>query len=1133
MACSITNIKDQNLKSLVDTLGAKEGLKAFLKGESISTYESKSIKPRLSKEQREVNKPYDNLLQQLDNRKADLYQTINKEEDKIKRQSLFEKVKVIEEQIENLDRERNINNINEIFNVQSKWLNDILDKEEPTISELYLVRQFVGGWQELKDNFISKEDYTNSEIPSVQIFDNIQKELNSLDFKNSNKVGKAVFNKVKELSTRDIQDSDYSNIIEIINDSNLTTYLLDAGKVDNTIIQVIDKVCKDAGYRSTDEYNHIVKDIEKYNKALSKKDQEDFSWLFNDGGNFVVRYSQNWYDTTKSLRKKTDLFYKNYTIIRSNASYKKYQKALEAKNNFFRTNAINVDYRYLPFFKISNNENYGTITDIQKEEYLKKLTSQFGEERTNEIVLEAESKYNRFLEDQESYILNQQIEMSIGNITPEVFHENIENWDLVNNPIYYLQKQEGKATSPDIKKVNNKGYKYLISKPLKVDTNGKATNWYDKKFEQIENNKARKDYYAFSRSTASRLTSYLPSYITNDLDYNFVPNVKKDIEESMLKYGISGFVRGIKSDFIESLLDTETNYKNKRTDPNTGKEIQTPKIAFLSPLEKDLRSSNMNKILQAYSLMAINYKNKSNIEEYLTLSIDVLKKAKVSKDLKQAPEGLIKLGEFLKEAHIYGDYKKKEEFTSKNSKTYITKQDSLKAKNLNIELNDLNNLVEEGNLTEEQLLKIDKRKEEIEKELTSLGGYISGAKLLDKLMYGQTIKTFVFNPFSAIANLTFGVISNIVYAGGGKYINSNNLVKSTGIMLSSFKAINLGSTNKVLALLDEFQVESKSFDQYSDKPISTRKNFWKGLGKLPFYLLRSSDYFFRGQLMVGMMLNKEKFFIIDSNGNKVGLWEAYDNKGNWKSEFGEKPDLTDFRNALLDIQKTVHGNFDKKNSPYMVNKYVLGRLIGQFRTSWVLEGFRSRFQGEIYNEQLKEYEKGRFISLWGDKGIKQGLINIVKTGLRDQFYYIFNRKLYNQLPEIDRVNMKRNLSELYILEILALLAIILKEGLDDDDEKSALYKVTKNALNRNIEDIRFYISPVAFNEIIKNPIPLMKLYTDASAAKTAVEDIIIGNDNYVDNEGNRDWGKVGLKVGNALPGVRIPNTFKTWTEREF
>ena len=320
--------------------------------------------------------------------------------------------------------------------------------------------------------------------------------------------------------------------------------------------------------------------------------------------------------------------------------------------------------------------------------------------------------------------------------------------------------------------------------------------------------------------------------------------------------------------------------------------------------------------------------------------------------------------------------------------------------------------------------------------------------------------------------------------------------------------------------MDKFQIETKTDSLYVIDNGQT-KGFWSRMIDKGFFLMKGTDYFMRGQLMIAFSINNQNnLSVLDKDGNTVSksIWELVDKDGNLKEGYNQESfDIAfqDARNKLLELQKTIHGNFDPMTTP-QAKKYAIGRAFAQFRLSWIAEGVKSRFQGEQFSETFGT-TKGRYVTLF-----EQGL---VKNIFLNQFKYLLNKKTFDNLSDLDRANMRRNMRELYMYQILVALGLMLKNMYDDEDKKPWAYNVANNLLNRSSDDISFYLLPSSFTGILKNPMPAVGVVLDA-------ENAIKSSFKYINDEDYKTKNYL-MQVSKPFVGTSAINKAINWGEKEF
>ena len=99
---------------------------------------------------------------------------------------------------------------------------------------------------------------------------------------------------------------------------------------------------------------------------------------------------------------------------------------------------------------------------------------------------------------------------------------------------------------------------------------------------------------------------------------------------------------------------------------------------------------------------------------------------------------------------------------------------------------------------------------------------------------------------------------------------------------------------------------------------------------------------------------------------------------------------------------------------------------------------------------------------------------------------ISDGSMQGEMTELDYVNMKKNLSELKAALILFMASNLLRALAEDEDEEAlGVYRFLSNISYRLLQDVKFYVDPGTFMQILKNPTPIIKTLGDFSKAVNA------------------------------------------------
>jgi len=305
---------------------------------------------------------------------------------------------------------------------------------------------------------------------------------------------------------------------------------------------------------------------------------------------------------------------------------------------------------------------------------------------------------------------------------------------------------------------------------------------------------------------------------------------------------------------------------------------------------------------------------------------------------------------------------------------------------------------------------------------------------------------------------------------------------------------------------------------YGKGDVRGEKKF-KMLSKLtPMYVQQSTEFIVQGTSAIAKMLNT---IVVDKEGKERNLYEAFNEDGSWNiEEFGYQKDwdfknleattkneYTKFRDAAIEMNKKLHGNYDP-NSLLRVKRKDINLLFTVFRT-WAFEGFNTRYSKKVYNDQLGRYTKGRYNSVL-NVGVKQSASILMKLLLKRFTGQKADNILSGVEDQLDAINLRKTLAALQMQITLAGLGVMLKglsQGLDDDDEFSPALRATLNIMYRVEQDLSYYRNPITFLNIFKDPTPVLKTFTDAIRAVDGTKRYILKED-YRGDHPLQKWSKV-------------------------
>jgi hypothetical protein len=616
-------------------------------------------------------------------------------------------------------------------------------------------------------------------------------------------------------------------------------------------------------------------------------------------------------------------------------------------------------------------------------------------------------------------------------------------------------------------------------------------------------------------------TTDVSTTVYNDVD-PYTGDIKKDIQ---LQY-----IQDTNAKVSALVREMAIKYKQENGKPADNKQMQEFRKEARDILSKQ-QSWDLTKILKAYSLVVLSYKHKSAIEPELRLlnqeiqdlqEIETNNANEAQKDVngkiisvKKGLPNIKAAWEFFFESQYLGINKRKVEGVSK-TKLY-TKAEQKKKE----ELEDL--LSKETD---------DKNKEFLQSQIDSLGGFRTASGTADAVLQFNTLKGLGWNFGSAFSNIGFGGISNIIQGADGRDYSMKNLRKayiltlnSVGRNLSADTLFNNpnGTATKIRSLMDKWDLLQTSNKELYDTSQKSSFNKLRRFG--PYTLQERSEYVNQAPIMIAVMMD-ENFKAKSPDGTEVSLWEAYGPDGKLKE--GYTTDVDEIK-LIQKIKRIIEMNHGDYNNALKVKTTVMGRALTQFRT-WMFEGFASRFESEtnpdgslnidyalsyglsepyIRKGRYRSYTKGQLTTTGAALGtmVLPGVGTAIGAGIgylggkffgmetkenaiSDTLFTLkqLARKLMfkptqfkDRFNATDAANMRKNMTELYIMMGLMGLALLLKGMVDDDDEKDSM--TTNFLLNQTIRlrtDVGFYTNPLEAEKLTKTALPMASMVQDIS-----------------------------------------------------
>lgn len=1060
----------------------------------------------------------------------------------------------IEADIARLNKELDTNLVAQIGQKHLGWVESVTRAENPTSSQIMTASRVLEVWTNLVD-LLYGEGTDKVDPTFADLYGNARNLRTNLT------------GKMKEtlVNTSDnvigMRDFNTTQLKDVPKGQALTRGLSSAAesKVTQYIATNMETVAR---HRDEDTVRlvHHMRDLEgdMAVAAGGKKNLPDFYDQFfqsNKEGTawgFVQRFHQDWYDFRKSTISKRVAALKEADST-SESPQEASGKKKDIWQRYWKTmneNASFADTRLL--FDPETGARKDDATAIKHQGELEK---ELGKPTADELIGDAQEKYRRYLDVKKARFTAIDGEQDAGEMTEQEANRHKDEFVSRYSPnVFFNNFRNPLSHFKDI----NSDY-YVKMAPKRSVNDG---HFYDKKFDAIQEDPRKKAIYDKINDTMEELKSGLPIHVQQNMGANFMPAVAKSLFTDVLD--VPAYIKTMGRKMIDDLT-ASVNEEMK----NNNSYDRLP-LRYISDDRKNLplemRSKDIPRIMEAFGMMALHYKHFSDAKDYIDMGeatlreIDRARSAGASQmeqngKLVTVKDGLRNTLDALKYMKDYMLFKKSRSLEGRSetilySPNPITQfKTAHEVKNLVAEREELMRKIIDGDIDPAEAQPRMTAINEVLNDPRYQGRRLYGSKVGDKLIGINQLKTLSYNPFSGIANMAFGVVSAAIHANGGADFSWRHLGQAYKMMghsilkWASAGAKETETAGKVLAIMDRLGIIGDVIDSHYGKIENReRKPGWQRVVN-PYNWMRSGDYYMKGLTTVAMMLHEKVNVTEGGEGKQVSLWDALDNNGQWNKErfgenkgwqsedLGEQKDLDKFRNKAIRVNMMIHGNQDK-NSPKLANKYILGRLMGQFRMSWLPEGWYSRFQGEKEDIQLGRTTKGRYATIkdLGFMGYAAVTLKQLKSIVAKVDPYTGTSRLDGKaLTEVDKENMRRNFAELGFIAGMAGTLIVLKSTIspDDDDATRWSLRMLANQLIRNQQDLEFYASPGVFDAVTRNVIPASDVLKDYWKAMKATARVMT-DDNYEADK----WIMAITHAGLPIPQATLANKFRTAATRD-
>ena len=1110
----------------IHILGSKQdikGFKEFVKDKSFIFDEN--TKGSLSNSTLKDNKKLLNEFQKdLLNRKNKLEESLHKEKNTKRKESLTKRIEVLKDQLTQLTNNNHYTTIVEIATENLAYVKQLMSKPNLTDSDIIEVQNFIALYKDttkyLEDDFKFTNELDENGIVTqyktdiFNSFEQIDAEAKRLDSLVFNIECDFLLKQYEKLFGTSITKEDLYKITKDVGD--IENNFRSAGSFGVKLLEMQEVIIRLANNRANDKRTEIV----KQNTTLFEKVKQNALFI-EKGFSALLDKDDNGKWNGKVLTKFNKKYWTTYYNIFKGTKTKKGLTELLNKKN--RTESENQQIEE-HFDSYNDNHFIVDYTKLQDDNYKNEIIKRFGIVHGNNLLSQAETKYTKYVFDREGYI--DYLNANFPNF--EQRDKKLYDWEIYHSPIRLMQTLQGdrQLTSYGLLP-KSYHWGYFTATPLEQHFNEDYNV-----LEQPENVDLL-NYLNFTNDVLGDLRNLAPDKLfeKESFSLNSLPIVAKDLMQKYAKDGMLSSLTSSVGDWLKSFVKHTQKENQKSVDEYTGKDSYNLGLQGISnssirefnvstgkyEINRDKQSDNIFDILNYTAGTIALYQNKLDFEDSHKMIVRAMNHIGTEQYGHNANKDELKNVKSVADFYNKNYYGISNEVGGEVERKIYTKEEDRKNKEINTRINDITDLLD---ISLENKLNSKKGIEELKSKLIVLEQKLqledintplvkeklASIKELNKLIevkeglgsnfsFGQTgrsvlkwvqTKAMGFNLFSGINEVMFGMVTTFNYATGQEIYNE----KDWGNAFSTMLRFRNGTEDvkKIHKLLEKFNLIKNSMVENIDS---------NPMNNTLFFLQKNAEAFTRGITMVSV-LNNIKLQGID--GKEVSLFNVLDSEGNIDKKLVTPDeyvnwttgDVTKMEQLNIKVQTLVsslHGNYDS-DTPIKAKQSFWGMASLQFRT-WLLEGIANRGQDEHFDSRLGLIVKGRYKTM----NNSTAWIALLK---RFAFISDKNNEELQSLSQVDKANIRKNATELIFLLTVSAAILALKH-LGDDDEDDKEWTLTNLMLNNMLrlqQDLAFYINPNEVESLNSKIIPATVIMNDFAQLMDAYYDTVLGEGTY-------------------------------------
>lgn len=370
---------------------------------------------------------------------------------------------------------------------------------------------------------------------------------------------------------------------------------------------------------------------------------------------------------------------------------------------------------------------------------------------------------------------------------------------------------------------------------------------------------------------------------------------------------------------------------------------------------------------------------------------------------------------------------------------------------------------------------------------------VSGIKAIDGMINYFSLAKLGLNVFTGVSNFVGGEVMLYSTAGRTKHFDKKHVANAQSLITTG--------NNKAKAAIEFFDILTSDTTHKKAKQLSTsfvEKNLT--LDKL-YVMMERGEWFIQNSALVAFLdantiENGTPRRKQDGEQSMLELL-GEDANGNIEIQGLSDEGFNIVRKRMRGIAAEVMGSLSEREV-LLAQRHVLGRAMLQFKR-WMLPMGRLRFGSLTYNENLDEFEEGRFRRFFSDfvqgnmlknaADITTSLFTAPNQSMLDKIRDIYDRHIESNpdfadltFEEYTDLYMRNLKSTIYDFIALGSMTVLLAGmNMDDDEDKTNSQSIASKMLAKSLTELTFWVDTDSFTKLfLNNVVPVVSLVKDVT-----------------------------------------------------